>query len=271
MAWFSVVKDNPCPVCRRPNAEHRSKWCTVSDDGEAVICPFTPVGARRYIEGAGYLHVFRNDNGKMWSSDKRVPKQATKPVPPRVVDWLALQVFYHSRVDSSDVMGLAKRLGVTCYTLYLLGVGYAGKGTWTFPMYDENDKIIGIRKRNSEGKTAVYGSRNGLFKAAGAIPDEGVVVVCEGPTDAATAMDLGCTAIGRASCNTGETMICKLLEGHEAVVVGDNDEVGIHYANKLAKRLGCPVVLPARGKDLREWSPTKEEFEQAIRKVRNEN
>lgn len=265
--WLNATDEKPCRVCNRPNDVHKSKWCITAPDGTATICPFTPMGAKRYIDGSGYLHVFDDSNGYGGSSVAVSMRKQPRPSPPRVVDWETLQWFYSSKVDDSDVHKLADSLGVDMYPLYRLGVGYAGDQTWTFPMYDGNQKIIGIRKRCSTGKSAVYGSRNGLFMVGGWIGDS-VVIICEGPTDTAYALQIGFNAVGRASCGTGESILVDLLKGREAVVVADSDDVGVHYAGRLAARLNCPVVLPARGKDLRAWQPSRQEFLESIESAR---
>ena len=277
MRWSNVTKDKPCPVCGRPNANHRSKWCIVSPDGDAAICPFTPEGAKKYIEESGYLHVFKRRSIKTYTRE-RIPA-AQKQSQRRVVNWIVLQKFYHNRLTPSRLIRLSGQLDIHPSILLCLGIGYEGNNTWTFPMYNDTERIIGIRKRNCTGKTAVFGSRNGLFMVTSPQPvNENILVVCEGPTDTAKALALGYYAIGKASCNTCETLIERYLYGKairdlfssvgfkkfSTVVMADNDEVGIHYANRLAKRIGAKVILPARGKDLREWNPTKKEFTEVI-------
>lgn len=262
--WRRVTKSSPCPVCKRPNGQHTATWCITTIDNEVIICPFTPDGAEKYIEDSGYLHRL-NGNTKRRFDRPYVHKNA-KPIHRRVVNWVGLQEFYRHRINNCNLVGLSLDIDVSTVSLHALRVGYEGNDTWTFPMCDHTGKIIGIRKRNCKGKTAIYGSRNGLFMTAKRV-SPGVVVVCEGPTDTAKAIDMGYCAIGRASCNTCEAMVERFLNGRPAVIMADNDDTGIHYANRLAKRIGAKVVLPARGKDLREWNPTREEFVKAIRIV----
>jgi len=103
---------------------------------------------------------------------------------------------------------LSKELGVSVQSLRRLGVGSNGAG-YTFPMSDAEGKVIGLRTRYpSGGKAAEKGSRNGLFIPAD-LPDDGLLLICEGPSDTAAALDLGFAAIGRANYGTGGPMVWK--------------------------------------------------------------
>lgn len=260
--WRRVTKSSPCPVCKRPNSQHKATWCIATTDNDVAICPFTPDGATKHIEDSGYLHHLNGRTNTRQHTGPYVYKNA-KPIHRRVVNWVALQDFYIQRVNPDELRVLADNAGLSTSSLRGLGIGYEGNDTWTFPMFDANAKIIGIRKRNCTGKTAVYGSRNGLFLPR-TYPCGDVIVICEGPTDTAKAIDLGYYAIGRASCSTCMSMVEKYVGQAKAVIMADNDGVGIHYANKLAKRIKARVILPARGKDLREWNPTRQEFADGI-------
>lgn len=58
-----------CPVCGHDD------WCTMTDDGNAVICPRTPGGATKNLGDAGYLHVLHesltrhDDSSILYPSD----------------------------------------------------------------------------------------------------------------------------------------------------------------------------------------------------------
>ncbi len=262
--WRSASRDHPCPICNSPNADHKSKYCIAKRDGAVAICHFIGEGAKKYIENCGYLHILKADSPSTSENGAESFRSNKKARQRRAVDWIALQKFYRGRANLDEVMVLAGDLGVTSESLHRLRIGFQNSDTYTFPMHDERGKIIGIRKRSSTGKTAVLGSRNGMFLPNFKYAPSGPVVICEGPTDTAMALDLGYPAIGRASCNTCEAMIEKLMSGRRAIIMADNDETGIHYANKLAIRIRAEVILPARGKDLRQWNPSRLEFDKVI-------
>jgi len=69
-------------------------------------------------------------------------------------------------------------------------------------MSNDFGKIIGIRRRLPNGrKISLTSSKTGLFIPADLSP-EGLLLICEGPTDTAAALDLGFAAIGRPNCNS---------------------------------------------------------------------
>jgi hypothetical protein len=121
-------------------------------------------------------------------------------------------------------------------------------------------KIIGIRRRFPNGsKASAKGGKNGLFIPAD-LTGVGPLLLCEGPTDAAAALDLGSAAIGRPNCNSLVEMTVRAVRGREEIViVADNNAVGRTGADRLASILGlcCPCVRvvhpPAGVKDLRQW------------------
>jgi len=168
---------------------------------------------------------------------------------------------------------LSDNLGVSVFSLQQLEVGYDGR-CYTFPMRDGYNKMVGIRLRvrQGNGKFAVKGSKNALFRPLGVKAEsDNILFICEGPTDTAALLDLGFDVIGRASCNTGvgyiKTMIGKF--NRTVVIMADKDlpkkrpdgsvsYPGIEGALRLAKELkGCTqsirVVKPPNYKDIREW------------------
>jgi hypothetical protein len=156
---------------------------------------------------------------------------------------------------------LARELGVTEGSLRRLGVGWSAKHrAWTFPMYGAAGEVRGIRLRGTNGrKWSVKGGREGLF-----IPD-GLdaaqrLLICEGPTDTAAALDMGCAAVGRPSCNGGVDLLLRLVRARrpgELVIVADHDAPGQRGAAALATVLAgyvpaVRVIMPP-AKDLRAW------------------
>ena len=86
------------------------------------------------------------------------------------------------------------------------------------------------------------------------------VLIVEGQTDCAAAMDLGFVAVGRPSAHGGLAFLADLVQGRPVAIIGENDAgAGREGMEKtfLALRDKCPgavKLLPPPGiKDLREW------------------
>jgi len=122
---------------------------------------------------------------------------------------------------------------------------------WAFAMRDGYGNMVGIRLRTESGKKfAVPGSHQGLF-----IPKDKwdkMLMLTEGPTDCAAAIDLGYWAIGRPSCSGGVSEVITFVKQRKvrrAVIVSDNDSPGVLGAAELQRRLPCSsciLVLPAK-------------------------
>lgn len=88
------------------------------------------------------------------------------------------------------------------------------------------------------------------------------VVVVEGMTDTAAAMDLGFVAVGRPSNKAGLGLLKELVRNREVIVVGENDEAGVEgmvAAFQIVKETAKDIkqVLPPEHiKDLRQWKQT---------------
>jgi putative DNA primase/helicase len=106
--------------------------------------------------------------------------------------------------------------------------------------------------------------RHGASPLAG---DDGPVLVVEGMTDTAAAMDLGFVAVGRPSNLACMDMLRNLVHGREVIIVGENDPInpmtgkspgqeGMVAAYQVLKAV-CPRVKmvspPSEFKDLRRW------------------
>ena len=255
-----VRKDNPCPVCGRPN------WCLVEEDGSAAICARISEGGKKVgTKDAGWLHKLVPDQKPV----KRHRAKSKKRGPPP--DFYRLTQQYLAKVSGYTV--LSNTLGVSPKSLARLQMGWcATSKAYAFPMRDGANRIVGIRLRSSTGKYAVRGSRNALFWPVGVAADsKNLLFICEGPTDTAALLDLGFDAIGRASCNTGanyiKTMIARF--NRQVVIVSDKDSPkdkpgggvfypGIEGARKLAKDIKSVVrsvrtIKPPHNKDMREW------------------
>jgi P4 family phage/plasmid primase-like protien len=100
------------------------------------------------------------------------------------------------------------------------------------------------------------------------------IIVTEGASDAATAMDMvGYRTIGKPSANGGLDELTKLVKDCDVILVGDRDanQVGQLGLENTFNRLRPVVrsivkILPpeGKGKDLREWRPTVQEFSRHV-------
>lgn len=160
----------------------------------------------------------------------------------------------------------AELLGLPPEPLERLGVGWEpDSDATTWPMYDANGFVIGIRLRcpKSGKKWAVKGSRNGLFVPAYLKPEVAGsrLFVCEGPTDTAAVISLGLAAVGVPSAGVGGDMLAQMIRSLDLsgiVIVADGDQAGIDGAKRLASYLAdCAdvrIMAPPNGiKDVRDW------------------
>jgi len=247
-----VTKNKPCPVCGKPD------WCLVSPDNSAVICARIQEGSVKHCGDAGWLHILSGGDNKRKHNKKIYVRNSND----FGKEWEPLALKYHEQITRQQTEKLAKSLGVTIDSLRRLRVGWDGKA-YTFPMCDHKSRTIGIRRRFPNGnKLSTKGSKTGLFipsDLSGQVP----LLICEGPTDTAAAIDLGFDAIGRPNCNSKIEMTVQATTGYnEIVIIADYDEAGKAGAQKLADVLAlhCPsvkVIYPHEGiKDLRQWLQT---------------
>lgn len=96
------------------------------------------------------------------------------------------------------------------------------------------------------------------------------VVVTEGASDCLAAMSLGYVAVGRASAEATTKGLCGLVQGRDIILVGDRDAHGVGqrglescFQTLRESTRSIVKVLPpeGKGKDLRAWHPTREEFD----------
>jgi hypothetical protein len=131
-------------------------------------------------------------------------------------------------------------------------------------MTDAAGNVLGIRLRRPNGfKFSVTGGREGLFIPAGVESGDSLLLVCEGPTDAAALLDMGlANVVGRPSCTGGIKLLVELVRlrrSPEVVVVADGDEPGRRGADNLASVLvaytpAVRIIAPPAGiKDARAW------------------
>lgn len=236
--WLRVNKQNPCVVCSRID------WDTYCPELNLACC--MRVESARPAKNGGWLHRFDG-------SKARQPIRSAPVVFAPKIDAVAiLETFDH---DPGRIANLANSIGVTVASLIALGCAWAQPHrAWAFPMCDSRGHPVGIRLRADNGqKWAVTGSRQGIFVPH--VPAGQTAFICEGPTDTAAALSIGCYALGRPSCSAGLDEITATLANkgvRRMVVVSDNDSPGIRGAEKLSMMVpipSCIFVPPA--KDMR--------------------
>ncbi len=247
--WRRVNRQEPCPICKKVD------WCGVSDDGELAIC--MRIDSDHPARNGGHVHKLSDP----------VPLRPMLPpeTPAPKIDAGEMMARWRKNTLEEQFENLSERLGVSIVALKALGAAFAHEHkAWAFPMYDDRSvnesNAIGIRLRNVSGeKWSVKGSKSGFFFPFRTQAVCDTILIVEGPTDCAAALDLGFFAIGRASCRGGESQILNALEQlapFEVVMVYDNDGPGVEGANLLATQIGkrhkfCRFVPPT--KDLRSF------------------
>lgn len=261
-ALLRACRQRRCPVCDKPD------WCLVAEDGSRAICQ--RVESTKRAGEAGWLHIL---DGSRRSGAHR----PTISVELRRGDfglYAANAAGFRRSDDADGLHRLQNETGVSVPSLERLGVGHNG-WAWTFPMCTPTGRVVGIRLRKSDGsKLAVKGSSEGLFIPSG-IDVAGRLLVVEGPTDTAAALDLGFSAIGRPSCTGGSRWVRQFVEAHrpaEVVVFADADEPGRAGAGSLARTLASftrvRIAEPPDGiKDLRAWLRAGARHDDVVRRV----
>ncbi len=189
-----------------------------------------------------------------------------KPTPSfkQLIDWQARYERARATLDPGEIHDAADAIGLS-------GEGYDALGVcviedlYGFPERDATGRIIGIVKRTIAGKKiAVKGSTRGLTYQF-PLPTADPVLIVEGASDTAAAIEAGFNAVGRPSATGGAEMLAKLLHGRAAVIVGENDAKpdgqwpGRDGAERIKARLrsccrSVKVIYPPVGtKDLRRW------------------
>lgn len=184
-----------------------------------------------------------------------------------VPDFARLAHQLKQAVNPDRLAVFAGHLGVTPESLTRLGIGRDDQaGCWCFPERDAEGQIIGIATRDDEDKKrCLKGSQRGLTLAwplgayDGTSGDDPVLIL-EGASDTAAAMDLGFTAIGRPSATGGLDYLKVILKGRHVAIIGENDTGAGHTgAEKIAQGLHGiaasvkTVYPPECAKDLRQW------------------
>ncbi|MBK7406132.1 MAG: hypothetical protein IPJ41_16385 [Phycisphaerales bacterium] len=212
-----VTKACRCPVCDHPD------WCMVSKDDPPSRAICQRVESKHRWGDAGWLHVL-HDDGRTWVRTRKIIIPVRRPL----ADFSVYAAKCRDRVRPAQLERFAGALGVTTESLERLGIGWDGRN-WSFPMSDAEGLVRGIRLRTRGGdKFAVTGSKQGLF-IPGGLGNRNPLLITEGPTDTAAALDLRFDAVGRPSGRGGTHLVIEYVRRHKpgsVVGVADTDAVG---------------------------------------------
>ena len=246
-----VNRQRPCPICGKPD------WCLAAEDNSAAICQRIQEGSVKRCGDAGWLHILIERNRNFQKRNRYTSRISIDFGKQK--NFNGLSKLYQSQLTKERLLRLSNQLKISAESLTRLNIGWDGKA-YTFPMSDDTGKTIGIRRRFPNGaKVSVQSSKAGLFIPLG-LKADATVLICEGATDTAAAIDLGVQAIGRPNCNSLIEMTAWAVRDYEEIViVADNDAPGRLGAGKLAdylsvRFLNVKVIFPPEGiKDLRQW------------------
>lgn len=211
-----VSRSCPCPACGRPT------WCGATDDQSLIRCMRStdaPAGyktVRTYADGGTLFGLVDGETKPI-----PTPKRKARPRP----DFEAMHKRFRGNVEPGFIADIADAwLELSGEALDALAPGWDFEDeTLIFPERDADGTIIGLTRRYADGrKKAIQGSRRGL-SMPWPLPDRDPVLIVEGPSDTAAALDAGFNAVGRPSNRSGGEMLAELLAGRDVVVMGEND------------------------------------------------
>jgi len=256
--WRRVTRADPCVVCGRPD------WCGSTDTGllRCMRNAEAPAGYKliRTDADGGYLFAPTDDAPR----PPRPPRPRPKPARP-APDFEKMHAAGVAELHPGELHDFAD------IELGLSGPGAEAlqptvvDGRYAFPERDADGRIIGLVRRDIDGrKICCRGSRRGLTYIH-PLPDTDPVLVVEGASDCAAALEAGFNAVGRPSASGGGELLAELLRGRHVIVCGENDEKsngswpGREGAERIADKLRpvCESVRlvfpPDETKDIRSW------------------
>jgi hypothetical protein len=260
--WFkgvSVTTSAPCRRCGKPTRRDRSEgFCCVDDDRGIGWCG--------HASQLGDVPFFSTTTGERTTPPPHIhrPRAEIDGDVQRHIE--ATNRECQSYMDDTRFIAAEESIGLAWHVLDAIGIGWSQQhSAYTFPMYDADRRVIGIRVRYDNGeKKAVRGSRNGLFLVSQpelVTVSSDVILIPEGPTDTAACLSLGFNVIGRPFNVGGMDDLARILldyPKHRVVVVGDNDDAGTRGVEAACSRIGKSrevrfVYPPTRFKDIRQW------------------
>jgi len=238
--WIRIGDlDINCPVCQKPD------WCMVSSDGKYAKCSRIPEYSQK-----GTVHEI---------SKIKVKVNGSKAGYYTPINWDSLNTSYMRNCESWRVQQFGALKGLKPKSLLRLGIGFDGE-YYTFPVRNENFDIVGIQRQNQERKLMVKGSKIGVFLPTNHKLYREPLVITEGTSDTAAALDLGLNAVGRLNNSSGNKIIMNLCDVSIVIIMSDNDENragqnGAYTLGNALKGIGkrVKVIIPPY-KDLRKWS-----------------
>lgn len=244
--WKKVTRKEPCIICDKPD------WCCI---GNLFACCMRVESSKPCANG-GWLHPLDSEPKPF------VPKP--KLIEPPKINVTRLMAGFQSETMPHWIDDLSRELSVSSDSLRSLDVAWASAHeAWAFPMRDGYGDPIGIRLRTKGGsKFAVTGSRQGIFISSyQPLPE---LYICEGPTDTAAMLSIGCYAIGRPSCLGCDAMIQDFIREkkiRQVIIVADSDEPGQRGAEKLQNYLRVKSKI---------WTPPAKDIREAVKKGLNQ-
>jgi 5S rRNA maturation endonuclease (ribonuclease M5) len=283
MNWPRVNRHRPCAICGKPD------WCNFNERGSGCMRVESPVQMRN----GGWWHPNNLSGGDSeqyaGASNKNVMVGVRASPPAQSLDCEALLRKWRGSQNGQlePFQDALRALGC---------VWAGDHRAFAFPMVDAQRRVIGIRLRNERGeKWAVKGSRSGLFMnlILPAVPvlaeprkrlpsdtsgearestkvdrtSESLetradsrggrqLLIVEGPTDTAAAIDLGFSVIGRPACLGCEDMIVQMAKGYPGgplFIIADSDAPGQRGASRLQEKLRKAKIVTLPAKDLRSF------------------
>ncbi len=238
-----------CPACGH------SKYCSVSEDGLLCLCRRGATSEWPVKQRDGVVAYMHKVDGKIGKAAGL--KSTRQDVRLSAAALAKLAKEFRQDLSSDRLAQAARSLGLNAESLQAYSIGYHYESrAFTFPMFDGEQNLVGFRLRYENGKKmSVPGSKNGIFipadfDVAVAPPDDAeidpyapmLILMPEGPTDAAAAAWVGFCAIGRPSNNGGGPQVCRLLErckaagaARDVVIVADADPT--HWNETGGKRV----------------------------------
>jgi len=240
--WIRVSRDEPCPVCDRPD------YCTRTTNGQAVKC--MRVESEHLDKGTlgGWIHLM---------SEPLPPHPPPKQVEKKPCWKEECREMYGHEKAHEKRCSVAEQLMVSVESLDALRVGI-GWDEWndrefsSWPSRDNDGRCIGYVRRYNDGtKRTNQGGSTGVFYAPTWYTYPGPVFVVEGGSDVAACESHNLNAIGRASNVHGGVWIKKMIlqccPEKLVVVVGERDESPSRrgmVSSCTANCRGCAFCFP---------------------------